>query len=362
MTIRDIQNLRLRNLLLSNPRFNTPGETVHWLGAVQAQDHAGALFSIALRMQGGTQKSIEKAIAEKSIVRTWPMRGTLHFVAAEDAHWMLRLLTPRIISRSAGRYKQLELDDHVFAKSRDLIVSELLGGRQMTRAEVYALLENGGVSTGGQRGMHIINHLAQTRILCHGTHNEKQPTYTLLDEWVSSPRQLDETESIAEITLRYFTSHGPATLNDFVWWTGLKVSDAKLGLQLNAGKLHSMEVNGASYWYSQEQIEMGTAKATFLLPGFDEYMLGYTDRSIILEPAHWAKIIPGNNGMFMPTIVIDGKVEGTWKRTLKKDSVQLDMYPFKKIPLTKKRMLEGCAKEYGKYLAKNLSATNWLNF
>ncbi|KQS24876.1 winged helix DNA-binding domain-containing protein [Dyadobacter sp. Leaf189] len=360
MTIRDIQNLRLHNLLLSDPRFKTPAETVRWLGAIQAQDHAGALFSIALRMQGGTQTDVEKAIAEKSIVRTWPMRGTLHFVAAEDAHWMLRLLTPRIIKRSAGRYKQLELDDRIFAKSRDLIVPELLGGRQMTRAEVYALLENGGIPTGEQRGMHIINHLAQTQILCHGTHNEKQPTYTLLDEWVANPRQLDETESIAEITLRYFTSHGPATLNDFVWWTGLKVSDAKLGLQLNADKLQSMEVNGDTYWCPQEQMETVVEKATFLLPGFDEYMLGYTDRSVILEEANWGKIIPGNNGMFMPTIVIDGKVEGIWKRTLKKDSVQLDMYPFKKISQTKKRLLEGCAREYGKYLAKNLSAINWL--
>lgn len=360
MNHNEIRYLRLHNLLISDQRFQTVADVVRWLGAVQAQDYAGTKWSLALRTKGNRETDVERAIGDKAIVRTWPMRGTLHFVAAEDAHWILKLLAPRIIAGSAGRHRQLELNEKIFSQSQELLISALEGGKQLSRGEVYALLENAGISTAGQRGIHIVGHLARKQILCHGIHNDKQPTYALLDEWVPNPRTLDELESLAEIALRYFASHGPATLNDFVWWTGLKISDAKKGLNAVSNKLESIEVESTTYWYSPANVDLTSENKTFLLPGFDEYMLGYTDRSLILDKLHASKIVPGNNGMFMPTIIIDGKVEGTWKKVIKKDTLQLDMYPFGKITQVKKRQVENQARKFSEYLDKSLSQISWL--
>ncbi|KAA0989968.1 winged helix DNA-binding domain-containing protein [Dyadobacter aurulentus] len=360
MTHNEIRYLRLHNLLISDQRFETVADAVRWLGAVQAQDYAGTKWSLALRTKENREADVEKAISDKVIVRTWPMRGTLHFVAAEDAHWILKLLAPRIIAGSAGRHRQLELNEKIFSQSHELLISALKGGKQLSRGEIYALLENAGISTAGQRGIHIVGHLARKQILCHGIHNDKQPTYALLDEWVPNPRILDESESLAEIAFRYFASHGPATLNDFVWWTGLKISDAKKGLNAVSHKLESIEVQSITYWHSPANVDLTSENKTFLLPGFDEYMLGYTDRSLILDKLHAGKIVPGNNGMFMPTIIVDGKVEGTWKKVIKKDTLQLDMYPFGKITQVKKRQVENQARKFSEYLDKNLSQINWL--
>lgn len=355
MNIDDITTRRLQNQLISDTRLKTPAQVVSWLGAIQAQDYLGAKWSLGLRLPGLKESDIDKAIADKSIVRTWPMRGTLHFVASEDARWMLRLLTPRIISGSAGRNRQLELDDTVFNKSMDLLLKAMEGGKQLMRNEVYQLLENNGIATTGQRGIHIINYLAQKQVLCHGVHNEKQPTYALFDEWVTVSKDLEGKEALAELALRYFKGHGPATIKDFEWWSGLKLSDAREGLNQVSSQLESLDLGGKTYWFSAETGEGPKSNLIYLLPGFDEYMLGYTDRSVILDFAHSPKIVPGNNGMFMPTIVINGKVEGTWKRILKKDTVQIEILPFGKLSLAKKKSIETEAKKYGKYLSRDVT-------
>ncbi|TLU98717.1 winged helix DNA-binding domain-containing protein [Dyadobacter luticola] len=360
MTIHDIIHLRLQNQLISDARVKSPEEVVSWLGAMQAQDYTGARWSIGLRLQGIKDSDIDKALASKSIVRTWPMRGTLHFVASEDVHWILKLLTPRIISGMAGRNRQLSLDEKVFAKSEKLLVPALEGGKQLMRSEVFKIWEDHGIKTSDQRGIHIINYLAQKQVICHGLHNEKQATYTLLDEWVTKSRNLEGEEALAELALRYFTSHGPATIQDFIWWTGLKITDAKLALNSISGKLQSSEMVGKIYWYSPELPDRVKSDAVFMLLGFDEYMLGYTDRSLILHRDHSQKIVPGNNGMFMPTIIIGGKVRGTWKRTIKKDAVQIDFSAFEKVSQAKKHSFEVAARKYGKYLGKTVSDINWL--
>jgi hypothetical protein len=357
MTIHDIQLLRLQNQLISDSRFKTPAQVVSWLVAVQAQDYMGAKWSLGLRLPGFKEADIDEAIVNKSILRTWPMRGTLHFVASEDTRWMLRLLTPRIISGSAGRNRQLELDDKVFNKSMDLLLKAMEGGKQLMRNEIYQLLENSGIATTGQRGIHIINYLAQKQILCHGVHNEKQPTYALFDEWITVSKNLEGKDALAELALRYFNSHGPATVRDFEWWSGLKLSDAREGLNLASSQLESFDLGGKTYWFSANKVEGPKPNLVYLLPGFDEYMLGYTDRSLILDVAHSPKIVPGNNGMFMPTIVINGKVEGTWKRVLKKDTVQIEILPFGKLSLTKKKSIETEAKKFGKYLSRNVTVS-----
>lgn len=348
----DILRLRLANQHISSNLFTKASQIVSSLGAIQAQDFAGAKWSLGLRSTKLSEKDIDQAISNRSIVRSWPMRGTLHFVAAQDLHWMLSLLAPRILAKSAGRNRQLALDQKVLDQCKDLLIQAMTGNQFLTRTEVYDLLENQNISTAEQRGIHILNYLAMNRVICHGPHLEKQPTYVLLDEWVSSPAILSEEESLHQIALTFFTSHGPATLQDFIWWTGLTITLAKKALSSVASRLSSVVVDANSYWFSPELPDLIPSKTVHMLPGFDEYMLGYTNRELMVTKSQLSKIVPGNNGMFMPTIVIDGKVVGLWKRTLKKDQVYIELQPFDPLSKSNLDKLQKVALRYGKFLNK----------
>ena len=232
MTLQNLLRTRLVNQQIAAQQFKTPGEIVKWLGAVQAQDYLGALWAVGCRLRNAKEKDIEKAIADKNIVRTWPMRGTLHFVAPEDAKWMLQLLTPRVIARAAGEYKRSGLDKKVFDKSRKVLIKALQDGKQLERGDMYRVLEEAKVDTSNTRGLHILGLLAQEGIICFGPRKGKQQSFVLLDEWIPDSKLLKGDEALAELTKRYFTGHGPASIQDFVWWSGLTVIEAKKGLEL----------------------------------------------------------------------------------------------------------------------------------
>jgi hypothetical protein len=169
----DVGHYRLFHQGIAGAGFKQPGEVVAHLGAVQAQDYPGALWALGLRMKQATPAIIEQSVADRTIIRTWPMRGTLHFVAAAEVRWMLKLLTPRVISGSAARQRELELDEEIFSRSRDLFSKALEGGQQLTRPEMYAVLERGKIAPTGQRGIHIISRLAQAGLLCFGPYRDK---------------------------------------------------------------------------------------------------------------------------------------------------------------------------------------------
>src|ERR1051325_713920 len=247
----DIPHLRLHNQHISRPTFRRPAEVVAWFGAVQAQDYLGALWAIGLRMQKAIEAEVERAVAKKAIIRTWPMRGTLHFVAAEDVRWMLELLTPRIIAnRLRGAYQYYGLDEATFSRSKDLFADALHGGRRLARRSMYAVLESDNISTTGGRGLHILSRLAHDGFLCFAAREGKQPTFALLDEWVPGAKRLEREEALAEIAKRYFTSHGPATLQDFVWWSGLPAAEARTALSLAQPRLAQDLIEGQTYWLS----------------------------------------------------------------------------------------------------------------
>lgn len=323
---------------------------------MQAQDYLGALWAIGLRLPGATEIDVEHALANRSIIRTWSMRGTLHFVAAADVRWMLELLTPRIIARAARRYQQLELNDMAFGHARDLFISALQGGKQLSRPAMYALLDAAGISTAGQRGTHILGRLAQEGLICFCTREGKQHTFALLNEWVPATKRLERDGALAELTTRYFTGHGPATLQDFVWWSGLNVSDARGGLEMAASLLVQETVNGTLYWGPPNQpLARAASPAVYLLPGFDEYMLGYRDRGASLDPLYTNRINPGGNGMFSPTIVVDGRVMGTWKRTLKKNTTVITASPFTPLSAPETHGLATAAEKYCTFLTAPVS-------
>lgn len=351
MNASDIVQARLVNQQISPGEQQTPSEVVARLGALQAQDYRSVLWAVGLRLPGSTEAEIEQAISERTLVRSWPLRGTLHLVAAADIGWMLELLAPHVIAGSARRRQQLELDDAALLRSRELIVQALQGGKQLTREAIMALLEAGNISTRGQRGYHILWQLALRGVICFGVREGKQQTFVLLDEWVATAKRPARDEALTELALRYFTSHGPATLQDFVWWSGLKASDARAGLGSAASQLVQDTFDGQSHWMPQTgPAQKPQPPRAFLLPGFDEYMLGYRARDAVLDARHAQKIVPGSNGIFRPILVIDGRIVGTWKATQKKNRIVIALDPFVPFSIGEKQAVAAAAEQYGRYM------------
>lgn len=351
MTLSDMAEARLCRQQIASPRFTTPGEVVSWLGAMQAQDYRSALWAIGLRLPGSTEADIEQAVTDKTIVRTWPMRGTLHFVAAEDVRWMLSLMTPRMIASSAGRSQRLELDTLTYSRSFQVLTDVLQGGTPLARKDVLDRLEKAGISTAGQRGYHLLWRAAQERLICLGPVQGKQPTFVLLEDWLPPGKTFSREESLAEIARRYFTSHSPATLQDFLWWTGLTAADGRIALEMASPGLVQESIDGRVYWMSASLLEMPPSSAAYLLPGFDEYLLGYKDRSAVLDLVHASKVVPGGSGIFMPTLVIGGRVVGTWKRTLQKKTIPITFSPFAPLTDAERLLAEAAAERYRDFLA-----------
>ena len=352
MKTSDIAPLRLAGQRINGTSFEKPSEVVRWLGAVQAQDYLGALWAIGLRMRVAVEAEVERAIAERTIIRTWPMRRTLHFVAATDVRWMLRLLAPRVVAALARRVQQhFDLGEAAFARSRDVLTRALEGGKQLTRNSMYEALEAARIHTAGGRGLHILSRLAQDGLLCFGAREGRQQTFVLLDEW-SPPagKTLERDEALAELASRYFASHGPATLQDFAWWSGLTAADARAGLEMVQSRFVKETIDGRAYWLSSSApAAKEKTPRVHLLPAYDEYTVAYKDRSAVLDAAH-TKEVNNGYGILSPVIVMDGQVVGSWKRTFKRDAVVVTPSPFKKFSAAQTRAFDEAASRYRKFL------------
>ncbi|MEN3338860.1 MAG: hypothetical protein V7647_2536 [Acidobacteriota bacterium] len=346
----DIARQRLRNQHIAAPAFDDPADVVSWLGAVQAQDYLGGLWAVGLRTRAATERQVEQALARRAILRTWPMRGTLHFIAAGDVRWMLDLLASRVIAAAAGRMRQLELDAPVFARSRKIVVKALSGGRQVTRPGLYRLLEEAGVSTVDGRGLHILMRFALEGLICFGARDGKQQTFALLAEWAPAARRLSRDEALAELARRYFTSHGPATWRDFAWWSGLGALDARAAIALGRPHLTSDVLDGQEYWSAPSARRPAAAayNAGYLLPPFDEYTVAYKDRSAVVHPRDAGHAQSG--GMINAVIVADARVVGTWQRTVRTGRVTIAPAFFRRCSLEQNRLVLGAAERYARFL------------
>lgn len=355
MTNLEIVRLRQINQSLTRTTSADPGDVVQSMGAVQAQDSAASLWAIGLRTRGATERSVEKAIAERTIIRTWPMRGTLHFVAPSDVRWMLKYLTPHIVTRAASRFRQLRLDDATFSRSRTTLTRLLRGGKHRTREAVYAALEKNGISCAGQRGIHILWRLAQEGLLCFGPREGNQPTFVLLDEWVPRGKMPPLEEAVATLAKRFFTSHGPATVRDFIWWSGLTPSVARSGFENVKDLFQNGVVDGQVYLYPRKTTgKDDAARSTRLLPAFDEYLVGYKNRSAVIDARDARKALPGG-GVLRPTIVIDGIVRGIWRRKILKDKIVIETNTFDALDKSQRKGIEQAAARLGAFLGKPVS-------
>ncbi|MFA6504784.1 MAG: winged helix DNA-binding domain-containing protein [Treponemataceae bacterium] len=361
MTYRELAALRLDNLGIGGFKGKAAdcGERVETLvgalGAVQAQDYPGTLWALGLRAPGSTIAEVESAVEKARIVRTWPMRGTLHFVAASDLRWMTKLLTPRVIAGTKSRQAQLELDARQFAQSQEIMRRLLSGSRVLSREALLAGVEEEGISTAGGRGYHLLFRAAMEGVICVGPTRDKEQTFALLDDWV--PAVVDRghvgEQAVAELARRYFKSHGPATAKDFAGWTGLSMGETKRGIAAIRSDLESTNIDGIEYlWFPRDSAlrsETRTIRVD-LLPGFDEFILGYKNRDAVLDPAYSQRICPGGNGVFASTIVINGFVRGTWKRTILKNRVKVALFPFQTLSAKELLCAEEAAAAYGSFL------------
>ncbi|MDR3687271.1 MAG: winged helix DNA-binding domain-containing protein [Coriobacteriia bacterium] len=364
MNTDDILRMRLRAQLVESSSATSPCDVVSHLLAMQAQDYAGAVWALGLRLPGSALADVEAALTDGSIVRSWPMRGTLHFLAAEDVHWLLPLLTPRILARAAKRERDLELDEPTFERARGLFRAALTGNRRLTRPDAMALLEAGGIATTGQRGYHILWRLAQEGLLVVGPMEAKQQTFRLLAEWVPAENSLLSPEAprgqaLALLAARYFAGHGPATVADLARWCDIPKREAEAALASVEDGLVSAEHDGERYWFAPEIAKASGARAkrgsracgrtpsVHLIPGFDEYMLGYVGRSHQLgEHLEQYGSRVASNGMLAATVVIDGQAVGVWRRTLKPQTVSFEVSAFRELYATE---LAGVAAEQQRY-------------
>ncbi len=353
----DISRLRLHNQHLARPSFTTPAEVVRWFGAIQAQDLAASLCAIGLRMRNATEARVEQALADRSIVRSWPMRRTIHCMAAEDVRWMIRMLTPRGIARMTPYHRKMGITNRDLDRAAKVFETALAGDKQLTRTELYQRLNAAGVRTdtadGQTRGLHLLCHWAQAGLICIAARKGKQPTFALLEEWTPRGRDLSGDEALAELARIYFRSHGPATAKDFAWWAGFTLQEAKKAMLLIGRLLQSVTIDGAEYWLASDTSPAPAGPSPVLLaPAFDEYTVAYADRSAAADMS----VLPTIGHGLAANILINGRIAGTWKRTLHGDGT-LAITPTLLRILNRQEQsgLMRAAERYARYLGRTLA-------
>ena len=318
----DLIRRRLANQRLSSSSCRTPADVVSWLGAMQAQDYPGAKWAIGLRA-AVTEDEVEHAVNDGAIVRTHILRQTWHFVARDDIRWMLALSGPRVNAISAHYYRKMELDERTFTRSRNVFERELRDGRTLTRLELGAALHRAGITAAGIRLAFLMLRAELDAVICNGPRRGKQFTYALLEDRVPPAAPVDRDEALAKLARRYFTSHGPATLKDYVWWSGLMVRDAKAGIDLAGTSLVRDEIDGFTYWCSDRRTPKATASPrAHLLPNYDEYLIAHKDRHLVVSPGSGDGVTRIKDP-FVHHVVIDGRLAGSWTRTVKNGSVHV---------------------------------------
>jgi hypothetical protein len=351
----DIARARLFNQQIAATKFTAPEEIVAWFGAMQAQDYPSAKWAVGLRVSGGTEEIVEQAIADGKILRTHLMRPTWHFVAAEDIRRLIALSAPQLRSTSKATFRSCGLDAETGNRANDLIAKALEGGKHLTRAEIMTELRRAGIDSDNFRAAYLMFNAEIDAVVCSGVKRGKDQTYALLDERVPQTAAVSRDETIAELTRRYFTSHAPATLRDYIWWSGLPAGDARKGLEMNKSNLSSKEIDGQTYYLPNEfSIPENEPDALYLLPAFDEFMVAYKDRSASLAPEQAKEAITGN-GIFKPIIVAGGKIRGVWKRNFKKDSVIIEKIVFGELNEAEHEIFQSKARDYALFEGKNVT-------
>lgn len=344
MELTDVARWRLVSQGLIEPLPDAAAAVRH-LVCTQAQDHPGAMTSLALRTRTRSLAGVRSAYDDGLIVRSWPLRGTLFTTAAEDLDWIRALTADKLWRASQRRRDELGLGPAELAASERLAL-DAVGERGATRAELLAVWTASGLAVEGGRGYHLLSDLALRGVLCQGPMaSDREQRFVRTDTWITAPRRPDADAAIRELVLRYVTARGPVPIEDFAWWCklGLTASRAAVRELADAGALASVDVDGVAYWMPPDLPDRAAAlrdalDAPLLLPGFDEMVLGYGNRRAILTREEEALVVPGGNGVFRATVVHRGHAVGTWKRPTRTGE-PVQVAPFGRLPAAVTRAL-----------------------
>jgi hypothetical protein len=348
----DIVRYRLHNQFLSQTDFTEPGEVVKCLGAVQSQDYGGGKWALGLRMKSATDAALDQAFNQGKILRTHILRPTWHFVAPQDIRWMLALSAPRVHAVNGFMYRQQELDREVIKKSYRVLENILQGNKQWTRTELGSALEQAGIKNARSvRLGYILMSAELDGIICSGARKGKQFTYALLEERAPMSKALKPEEALAELTRRYFATRGPATLHDFTWWSGLTMAQVKEGMEAVKSQFVSEEIDGKTYWFDPSISPVKEKSPTaHLLPNYDEYFIGFKDRSAIGKVAKQAGVKSDDPSFLANVIILDGQLVGGWKRTRKKNTVLVEFMLITDLTETQRNAVDKAVSQYGEFL------------
>jgi hypothetical protein len=341
--------LRLANQQLLGSNFKTATEMVGWFGAVQGQEYAYTKWGLGLRLPHLNDADIEQELEEGRLLRTHILRPTWHLLAAGDIRWMMMLSAPRVHQVNGFMYRQTGMDRALLRRCTDLIAKALEGHRHLTRHELQATLAQAGIQAEGPRLAYAVMYAELEAIICNGPRRGKQHTYALIDERVPAAPAKTREEALAELTRRYFLSRGPATAKDFSTWSGLTVADCKKGIDLFRPELYSEKMEGNEYFYFKNRPALGVepSGALHLLPIYDEYIMGYKDRSAYLKLTE--NIEPKPNFAFFNTIVLDGQIVGTWKRVFQNKSIEFEYEFFQPLAQEQQLLFNQSVERFGRF-------------
>jgi hypothetical protein len=349
MAVGELVQRRLANQGLLRPLYRTPAEVVAWLGAVQAQEYQPAKWALGLRMRGAVDNDVERAVDEGTILRTHVLRPTWHFVAAADLIWMQRLTGPRVQRAMEVYRRQMSLDAPTLRRATTIFERALRDRHFRTRTDLAAHLQRAGIPLTGIRLAHAALYAEFEAVICSGPRLGKHSTYALVAERVGESRDLSGDEALAELARRFFRSHGPATIRDFVWWSGLPTADARRGLEIIRARSHARD--GHTYWTAGSKSVRGDAsELVHLLPIYDEYLVAYRDRALV--PHGPAKAASRSRPFvtFQHALTIGGAVAGSWRPTRAARGVSVQILPLRKLTAKERAGIEAAAARYEQFL------------
>jgi hypothetical protein len=345
----DFARQRLASQYLATSALTTGSQVVRALGAVQAQDYNGAKWALAQRTVGATDEAIEREFNEGKILRTHVLRPTWHFVDPLDLRWMLALTGPRVNAMIAYYSRQLELDAATFRRCNAAIVKALRGGKQLTRPELRPVLERAKIGTiSGQRLGHIMMGAELDAVVTSGARRGKQSTYALVEERVPPVPPMARDESLTELARRYFTTRGPASAQDFSWWSGLPMTDVRRAIELLDKSVESVTVEDVKYWFIGAR-DAKPGPTAHLLPNYDELFIGLRNRSAFGRRLKSVKAITGGSALISHVIAIDGQLVGGWKRAVDRDHVRVDVELLCALTPPEQRRLAATVKRFGAF-------------
>jgi hypothetical protein len=348
----DVVRERLANQFLTTRGLERPSEVVRALGAVQAQDYSGAKWALSQRARDATDADIERELTDGAILRTHVLRPTWHFVAPEDIRWMLALTGPRISAAMAYYNRQLELTPAVFKRSNAVLTKALRDGKHLTRSELRGYLERARLGTiSGQRLGHLMMQAELDAVVCSGARRGKQFTYALLEERVPPAAPLERDEALLELTRRYFRARGPANAHDFAWWSGLTMADVKRGVQLAGRDLEQVTLKERTFWFMSRAEPAPRASPTaHLLPNYDEYFIGFKDRSAIGQRLGGRRPVTLGDALFVHIVFVDGQIVGGWKRTFTKRGVIVNLRLLTPLAKAEQKRVATAVRKFGEFL------------